>query len=210
MTEAEWLACNNPGQMLQFVHDRVSARKLRLFAVACCRRVWHEMTDDRSRAAVEVVERLADGLASDNERLEARRQAHRVRPRGRLATSHSARAAFFITQEDAHYAADQGSWYAADLAPNGERRDGADQAHLLREVVGNPFLPVALSLNSFSSTIATLAEAIYEERAFDRLPILADALEEAGCSDAAILAYCRGPGPHVRGCWVIDLLTGRQ
>jgi hypothetical protein len=60
------------------------------------------------------------------------------------------------------------------------------------------------------STVTELAQAIYTDRAFDRLPILADALEEAGCTDAAILEHCRGPGPHVRGCWVVDLLLGKE
>jgi hypothetical protein len=55
-----------------------------------------------------------------------------------------------------------------------------------------------------------LASHIYDSRAFDRLPILADALEEAGCKDAEILAHCRGPGPHVRGCWVVDLVLGKE
>ena len=61
-----------------------------------------------------------------------------------------------------------------------------------------------------ASLVLGLAQAIYDERAFDRLPILADALEDAGCTDAAILEHCRGPGPHVRGCWVVDLLLGKQ
>ena len=55
-------------------------------------------------------------------------------------------------------------------------------------------------------TVPRLARALYEERAFDRLPILADALEDAGCHHADLLAHCRGPGPHVRGCWVLDLV----
>jgi hypothetical protein len=67
-----------------------------------------------------------------------------------------------------------------------------------------------LATRSVTLTVKQLAESIYQERAFDRLPILADALEEVGCTDAAILEHCRGPGPHVRGCWVVDLLTGRQ
>jgi hypothetical protein len=58
--------------------------------------------------------------------------------------------------------------------------------------------------------VVKLAESIYTERAFDRLPILADALEDAGCTDAAVLDHCRGPGPHVRGCWVVDLVLGKE
>ena len=59
-------------------------------------------------------------------------------------------------------------------------------------------------------TLVRIAQAIYDNRAFDRLPILADALEDAGCDNADILAHCRGPGPHVRGCWVVDLLLGKS
>jgi hypothetical protein len=59
-------------------------------------------------------------------------------------------------------------------------------------------------------TVPKLAQSIYDERTFDRLPILADALEEAGCDDTDILGHCRGPGPHVHGCWVVDLLLGKE
>jgi hypothetical protein len=59
-------------------------------------------------------------------------------------------------------------------------------------------------------TVSSLAGCIHDEAAFDRLPLLADALEDAGCTDTAILEHCRGPGPHVRGCWVVDLLLGRS
>jgi len=58
-------------------------------------------------------------------------------------------------------------------------------------------------------TVASLARGIYTDRAFDRLPILADALQDAGCDSADILGHCRGPGPHVRGCWVVDLVLGK-
>jgi hypothetical protein len=83
------------------------------------------------------------------------------------------------------------------------------QAILLRDVFGNPFRPVTIDpswLAWNNSTIPNLAQGIYEERAFDRLPILADALEEAGCNDADILAHCRSGGDHVRGCWAVDLV----
>jgi hypothetical protein len=94
---------------------------------------------------------------------------------------------------------------------------------LLRDVTGNLFNPLPpkrgkkkwqeqwrswLAWND--GTIVKLAQAIYDERAFDRLPVVADALEEASCTNADILAHCRGPGPHVRGCWAVDLILGKE
>jgi hypothetical protein len=85
---------------------------------------------------------------------------------------------------------------------------------MLRCIFGAiPFRPVALDpayLTRDGGTIPRLAQAIYDDRAFDRLPILADALEEAGCTNADILDHCRQPGPHVLGCWVVDLLLGKR
>jgi hypothetical protein len=113
-------------------------------------------------------------------------------------------------------------WYSAagmggDPASNGLAR----QAALLREIFGNPFRPAKMSdfANALgfsewlvwnNGTIPRIAQAIYEDRAFDQMPILADALEEAGCSDEDILNHCRGEGPHVRGCWVLDLILGKE
>lgn len=85
------------------------------------------------------------------------------------------------------------------------------QVVLLRDLFGNPFRPVTSDpawLTWNEATVVKLAQGIYADRAFDRLPVLADALEDAGCNNADILAHCRHPGPHVRGCWVVDLLTG--
>jgi hypothetical protein len=87
------------------------------------------------------------------------------------------------------------------------------QAGILLDIFGNPFRPVTLDpfwLAWSNGTILKLTQAIYDERAFDRLWILADALEEAGCTNADILSHLRGPGPHVRGCWVVDLILGKQ
>jgi hypothetical protein len=88
------------------------------------------------------------------------------------------------------------------------------QADLLRELFGNPFRPTTPPspgvLAWHHGTVVKVAQAIYDEREFDRLPILADALLDAGCEDESILSHCRGPGPHVRGCWVIDLILGKQ
>jgi hypothetical protein len=89
-----------------------------------------------------------------------------------------------------------------------ERKAQSDD---LRDLIGNPFRPVAFAPSWLShpwrtSTVAALADAIYTEQAFDRLPVLADALEEAGCDNADVLSHCRGPGPHVPGCWVVDMV----
>jgi hypothetical protein len=80
---------------------------------------------------------------------------------------------------------------------------------LIREIFG-PFRPVTTDPTCLTPTVKKLAAAIYDEKAFDRLPILADALEEAGCSNEEILVHCRGPGPHVRGCWAVDLVLGKE
>ena len=83
------------------------------------------------------------------------------------------------------------------------------QRSLLFDIFGNPFRPVAIDPDWLTSTVVALARGIYDDRAFDRLPILADALQDAGCENADVLTHCRGDGPHVRGCWVVDLLLGK-
>lgn len=98
---------------------------------------------------------------------------------------------------------------AAEAAVESER---PKQLHLFRDVFANPFRSVSIKgcwLKWNEGTVVKLAQGMYDERAFDRLPILADALEDAGCGDAEILAHCRQPGEHVRGCWCLDLLLGK-
>jgi hypothetical protein len=94
-----------------------------------------------------------------------------------------------------------------------KRNSRAILVALLRDVFGNPFRPLTADpawLAWRDGTVAGLARSIYEERAFEHLPILGDALEEAGCTDAGVLEHCRGPGPHVRGCFVLDLLLAKE
>ena len=77
----------------------------------------------------------------------------------------------------------------------------------------NPFAPADINpewLTARDGAVAKLAQRIYEDRCFDHLPILADALEEAGCTTEGILAHCRSPGPHVRGCWVVDRILAKD
>src|SRR5262249_23709471 len=85
-----------------------------------------------------------------------------------------------------------------------------EQAVLIRDIFGNLFHPIILEPTWRIPQVVNLAQEIYDHRAFGRLPVLADALEEAGCDNAEILAHCREPGPHVRGCWVVDLILGKE
>ena len=106
---------------------------------------------------------------------------------------------------------------AAERSAGGKNADGFAverrlQCGFVRDIF-NPFRPVTIDpawLTWNDGTVVKLAESIYDERAFDRMPILADALEEASCTNADILAHCRGRGPHVRGCWAVDLILGKE
>lgn len=220
MTEAEWHTCRESSKMVEFIRLKTSDRKLRLFACACCRRIWDLLVDARSQAAVEFAELYADGGVNRVTLLEARdeaRQAKQLRshsdPVG-LATS----AAFDATRDTGRSAAEnclaEASRAVSEVDTNHcDETELQKQADLLRDIVGNPFHPVALDpllLAWDSGLIPKLAHGVYDDRAFDRLPIIADALEEAGCTDADILSHLRSGGAHVRGCWVIDPLTGRS
>lgn len=84
------------------------------------------------------------------------------------------------------------------------------QSQLLRCIYGNPFRPVVVEPTWLSPNVTTMARIIFERKAFDQMPDLADEVELAGCVNAEILSHCRGPGEHVRGCWVVDLLLGKE
>jgi hypothetical protein len=90
------------------------------------------------------------------------------------------------------------------------KRDRHRQARLLRDIFGNPFRPVAFDSHWRTSDVIGLANAIYDDKVFERMPILADALMDAGCENEDIIGHCRGPGPHARGCWVVDLVLGKE
>ncbi|WP_315854050.1 hypothetical protein [Gemmata palustris] len=83
-------------------------------------------------------------------------------------------------------------------------------ATIIRDIFGNPFRPVAFSPSWRTSTAIAIASQMYESRDFSAMPILADALQDAGCDNANVLDHCRSPGPHVRGCWVVDLVLGKE
>jgi hypothetical protein len=235
MTEEEWLACTDPEALLTFLRGKASDRKLRLFTVACCRRIWGHLKNELGRRAVEVSECYADGLADKKELAQARSAvrcagwdavAAKVRKRPRdvpsfvawctvretiaAAAMEAARRSVWVATSTIH----PGGIIVGDLA--GER---AEQANLLRDIMGTPFRPVAVSpdlLSWHDATVVHLAQAVYGERHLpagtldnDRLRVLTDALEEAGCNDEHILAHCRSGGEHVRGCWVVDALLNK-
>jgi hypothetical protein len=206
MTEAEWLESTDPLDLILFLERKPDERKLRLFAAACCRLIWHHLADERLRTAVGVAERFADGLASDGERMAAADLVTGAVLGGENGGDTSARFAVLYTV--AHGLDTVSACDAAALSGN----EYPAQASLLHDIFGNPFRPVSLDpawLAWNAGTVRKMGQAIYDDRAFDQLPILADALEEAGCANRDILDHCRSGGDHVRGCWVIDLLLGK-
>jgi hypothetical protein len=234
MTEAGWLAAADPHPMLRFLQHRGAPRKLRLFAAACCRRTWGLLPDEPCRDAVRLAEVYADGRTPRRELSEAGRAiASSVAPAERHAVVTAAR----ITSRNAFRAAQQVALSAAAAVafplwgsdPASELRwsetlvaERQRQADLLRDLFGKPFGakpridPSWLAWND--ALIGRLATAAYEERQLPsghldpaHLAVLADALEDAGCPpDHELLLHLRGPGPHVRGCFAVDLLTGRH
>jgi hypothetical protein len=217
MTEAEWLGCTDPQKMLEFLRGKAGDRPFRLFAVACCRRLWGLLVDERSRAALAAAERCAEDAASREELSAALDQAEAVvlLPDGQLDLALIERRAANVVAvactDDAYIAASESAGYAASLADALEARP--PQADLLRCIFGNPFrpsLPLPSAVLAWNdATVRRIAVGIYDDRAFDHLPILADALLDAGCENADLLGHLRGPGPHVRGCWAVDLLLGK-
>jgi hypothetical protein len=222
MTEQEWQTSTDFNAMWNQLEWSASYRKLRLFAVACCRRIWPLIKDERCRRAVEVAERFADGQAS---RLEV--EVAESEARTALPTQHPSKGVTVGTkawrETRVMHAVARAAWYtAANNARNAAyevysvtQLRGLDQGEfwqcdLLREMFGNPIHPATTDPSWLTTAVVGMATAIYADRTFDRLPILADALEEAGCTNAGILGHCRGLGPHVRGCWVVDLLLGKE
>jgi hypothetical protein len=218
MSEAEWLACTDPRLMLEFLGNKGSKRKLRLFIADGVKTLALIFEKDQEALAdqevlAEMHERVAEGQASeeDLERFLVRNMPelwdHRA-PGGNLSSVWDT--ARTVVQERLKLLPLEKS---AAVTMASRAAESADMCRVLRCIFGNPFQPVSLDpaiLRWKDSTIVTLAQGIYAERAFDRLPILADALEEAGCTNADILAHCRRPGAHVRGCWAVDLLLGKE
>jgi hypothetical protein len=222
VTEEEWLACENPTPMLLYL-DSIglgSERKLRLFSVACCRRLLSKVpVRPQSERAVEVAEHFADGLASDAELRHFCCYANNTAEHAcrEVAESESGIPSADCTAGNAAWAIAEYRALPPDhngLSPvfNAKVRDEqSKQCHSLRDIFGNPFRPVAPDPAWLTSDVLALARGIYEEKAFDRMPILADALQDAGCDNEDVLSHCRDTQlAHVRGCWVVDQLLGKK
>ena len=205
MTESEWQRCSEPHALLEFLKSggKPSDRKLRLFAVACSRRMWGWI-DALGRAAVDVAENLADGLAGPEEMRAARLACQGA---GGRAAWYAAASSPAIAARNAARSAQAG---AASVLLGSEADELLAQAKLVREIFGDRFGRLSVDSSWLTPGVVKLTQAIYDYRAFDRMPELAAALEEAGCADEDILGHCRGPGPHVRGCWVVDLILSKD
>lgn len=234
MTEAEWIAVIDPLLMFSSLQDRASERKARLLAVACCRRIWPLLSDARSRVAVLVAERYADEQASLDELDSAYRDAyaaysdgsdafygirndipvpHSVAPHGAaLGAARSQLLSIRVVPDSAAYSTFYPTSYphSHDEATRAIAPERAAQCVLIRDIFGNPFRDAVFNASWRTPNVVGIAEGIYEDRAFDRMPILADALMDAGCFDEAILTHCRGAGPHTRGCWCVDACLGKS
>jgi hypothetical protein len=221
MTERQWCGKVDFDLLINacewLLEQKKNHRKLRLWACACCRRLGDLLADSRSQNAVAAAERLADGLAGKEEVRKAREAAQRVprirqKLRGTPAEWAASAPVFLLHPSAAEFSQTATIRAAAALEQGGvTTRDAEERVQfaLLRDVFGNPFRPVAFDPGWRTSAAVALAQAAYDSRDFSVMPVLADALEEAGCAHANLLAHCRGDGPHARGCWVIDLLLGK-
>lgn len=232
MTEAEWLACTELERMLEFLRGKATGRnrKLRLFGVACCRRIWRLLKDDRSRKAVEASESFADKVIRGPELVAAQKEAMLGRKRidEYVYPAENAAASVARPSVKPRWVAQLARWAVSNESiadvntaagrharrAEVERSEMLTQTYLLRCIFGNPFrpsYPLAPAILAWhDATIRRLAEAIYQERAFERLPILADALVDAGCEQEELIGHCRSEEKHVRGCWGVDLILGRS
>jgi hypothetical protein len=251
-----WLTCTDSRPMLDYlcVHAKAKAsdRKLRLLAVACCRRFWHLLDHESSRLAVETSERYADGLATreelqaaENAALSPCNELHREEdewaadiPEGGVAAgdaeyeaaNDTLGLAYRVAYAAVEVARATGITYAVTSAARAvgfhaaadlQEIESAAVCGLMRDLFANPFRPpptVAPPVfNWREAAVVRLAAGAYESRLLPsghlapvRLGVLADALEDAGASGTQLLTHLRGPGPHVRGCWAVDALLGKE
>jgi len=206
MTEAQWLKSVEPFDMLGYLDGKSTDRKLRLFQAACCRRVWKLLPKKVCRDAVLIAEKYADGEVGDKERRAAHALIVGFRPNGALAEKVRGLAATL-----AHAARKAAKSQERDPWTKVHKAEQRITAHLIRCIFGNPFRPVTIDQTWKTDTVLSLAKHMYESRDFGAMPILADALQDAGCDNDDVLSHCRDAKQvHVRGCWAVDLVLGKE
>lgn len=220
-----WNHCDEPAKLLDALRQsgRATDRKLRLFAAACCRRLWPLLTDVRSQNAVEAAERYADGQSSERRFNEAADAAYEAADDAAFNEKLAGWELVHDATWRAAHSIDPDAFTFADAhflhEPNRRPGEHPDELALLHCIFGNPwtsptFDPAWLTWNN--GHVVALAKAAYEERELpqgtllpSRLAALADGLARAGCTNEEILGHLRSPGPHVRGCWPVDMALER-
>jgi hypothetical protein len=213
MTEAEWGTCNDPRRLLAFLGDDASERKLRLLACACCRRIPGFLETQPDREGLELTERDVDGRAEERAFNDLPLDVWDIRWYRRDGWNALDRAMnsywdYFWDSRNLNETTEQ-------VQEQALQQCHADLVALILDVFGNPFRPLILDPSHYRTpTVVSLARAAYDERQLPsgeldphRLAVLADALEEAGAPDE-LVSHLRGPGPHVRGCFAVDLCLG--
>lgn len=226
MTEAEWLACTNPHKLLRAVWERMTPRQALLLVAAYAWRVWQWVPSEIPNTVLRLLESMLEPEAPPAEPGTVDAALEVVR--AALARSDCPSARLIGTGRHMSFLDNVSDIMLlvrviktaprAGLVSTVKERRGKErrvQRRILLDIVGNPFRRVVLATSWLTPTVRELVQAAYDGRLplghleLDRLAVLSDALEEAGCDDAAILDHLRGPGPHVRGCWVFDLLLGK-
>ena len=231
MTEADWHSAATVNDLDLWETTKNQNRKWRLFAAACCDRAVKSLNDPRLSPILSALERYVDWEISWEELKRVRKILPLIRKEIGLewvgnnerlhftvsalddATAKASQLALnsFITVQFAFASMGRGRKDETRRMQSYRAAEERVQLQLARDIFGNPFRPVAVDPAWLTSTAVGLARGIYDDRAFDRLPILADAFQDAGCEDDAILSHCRDATQvHVRGCWVVDLVLDKS
>ena len=220
MTEADWPVCGDPVEMLhRGVRPlRSSRRRLDLFCVACVHLVWHLLEDEEVKRPFAWLadhsglrSRPSDGGHSRELFREARALYDAHHRREGSVNGAAVHVAYDLWAGWDEYAfSNLGEYFTDADAPYRGALHEDPRAYLpaiMRDIFGNPFRPVVIFSREWrTDTAVSLARQMYDSREFSAMPILADALQDAGCENDDVLNHCRSGGPHVRGCWVVDLV----
>lgn len=216
MMESEWLTCTDPTAILDLVARSTSVRKLRLLTIGVARSVWPYIPAEL-QPAVEAAERYADGLTdlANITRYRTQKYSHLFSPvvSGWSALPEDERLRIIglvLALSTCHSDEQLAALSRRVLWTSAIKQLEIPLCPILRDMLGNPSRSITFDPHWRTPTVTTIAQSIYDERAFHCLPALAVAVEKAGCNDTDLLAHCRSAGMHIRGCWVIDLVLDKR